>query len=89
VIAAWGQLGFAQLALFDFGNALLQGSLVYAIAAVYGGHSTGFLAILRRVLSFPPLWALSVALLINVSGAHLPPVLTTVLGTSAASSSCW
>jgi predicted permease len=35
VIAAWGQLGFAQLALFDLGNALLQGSLVYAIAAVY------------------------------------------------------
>ena len=81
VIAAWGQLGFAQLALFDFGNALLQGSLIYAIAAVYGGHDTGFLAILRRVLSFPPLWALAVALLINVGGVHLPPLLTTVLGT--------
>ena len=81
VIAAWGQVGFAQLALFDFGNALLQGSLIYAIAAVYGGHGTGFLAILRRVLSFPPLWALAAALLINVGGVHLPPLLTTVLGT--------
>jgi malate permease and related proteins len=81
VIAAWGQLGFAQLALFDFGNALLQGSLIYAIAAVYGGHGTGVLAILRRVLSFPPLWALAVALLINVGGGHLPPLLTTTLGT--------
>ena len=80
VIAAWGQVGFAQLALFDFGNALLQGSLIYAIAAVYGGHGTGVLAILRRVLSFPPLWALAVALLINVGGGHLPPLLTTLLG---------
>ncbi len=82
VIAAWGQVGFAQLALFDFGNALLQGSLVYAVAAVYGGHGTGFTAILRRVLSFPPLWALAVALGLNVGGIHLPPIVTTVLGTA-------
>jgi malate permease and related proteins len=81
VIAAWGQLGFAQLALFDLGNALLQGSLVYAIAAVYGGHGTGFVPILRRVLGFPPLWALAVALLLNVGGIHLPALATTVLGT--------
>jgi predicted permease len=81
VIAVWGQVGFAQLALFDFGNALCQGSLVYAIAATYGGHATGFAAIARRVLGFPPLWALIVALLLNVSGVSLPPWLTTVLGT--------
>jgi malate permease and related proteins len=80
-IAIWGQLGFAQLALFDFGNALMQGSLVYAIAAAYGGHGTGFLPILRRVMSFPPLWALVIALLLNISDIALPQWLTTVLGT--------
>lgn len=80
-IAVWGQVGFAQMALFDFGNALCQGSLVYAIAAAYGGHGTGFAAIARRVLSFPPLWALLVALLLNVSDVQLPSLLTTVLGT--------
>ena len=81
VIAVWGQVGFAQLALFDFGNALCQGSLVYAIAATYGGHGTGFGAIARRVLGFPPLWALVAALLLNVSDVALPAWLTTVLGT--------
>jgi len=81
VIAVWGQVGFAQLALFDFGNALCQGSLVYAIAATYGGHGTGFTAIARRVLGFPPLWALIVALLLNVSDVALPVWLTTILGT--------
>ena len=81
VIAVWGQVGFAQLALFDFGNALCQGSLVYAIAATYGGHATGFTAIARRVLGFPPLWALIAALLLNVSDVALPPWLTTFLGT--------
>ena len=81
VIAVWGQVGFAQLALFDFGNARCQGSLVYAIAAAYGGHGTGFAAIVRRVLGFPPLWALIAALLLNVSRVSLPPWLTPLLGT--------
>jgi predicted permease len=81
VIAVWGQVGFAQLALFDFGNALCQGSLVYAIAATYGGHGTGFAAIARKVLSFPPLWALLVALLLNVADVALPAWLTTSLRT--------
>jgi predicted permease len=79
-IAVWGQVGFAQLALFDFGNALCQGSLVYALAAAYGGHGTGIAAITRRVLSFPPLWALIVALLLNLFDVALPGWITMGLG---------
>jgi malate permease and related proteins len=82
VIAVWGQAGFAQLALFDLGNSLCQGSLVCGVAAWYGGHATGVLAILRRVLGFPPLWALIVALLLNVSGVALPEWTVAVLGTT-------
>lgn len=81
-LAGWGQEAFSQLAIFDFGHALMQGSLVYALAAMYGGHGTGFRAILRRVASFPPLWALLAAVAINLSGIVLPPLLTTVLGTA-------
>jgi malate permease and related proteins len=81
VISAWGQSGFAQIAMFDFGNALMQGSVVYAVAAIYGGQSVGMLPILRRVMSFPPLWALIVAVLINVSSVRLHPVLTAGLST--------
>ncbi len=80
VIAMWGQVGFAHLALFDLGNALCAGSLVYAIAAWYGGHGTGIAVVLRRVLGFPPLWALVVALLLNGTGVALPAWLVTVLG---------
>lgn len=82
VIAVWGQPGFAHLALFDLGNALCAGSLVYAIAAWYGGHGTGFTALVRKVASFPPLWALVVALAINGSGMALPMWLVDVLGTA-------
>ncbi|MEO8314436.1 MAG: AEC family transporter [Pseudomonadota bacterium] len=81
VIAVWGQAGFAHLALFDLGNALCAGSLVYAIAAWYGGHGTGVVAVLRRVASFPPLWALIVALLLNGADVALPTWMVTVLGT--------
>ena len=48
---------------------------------LYGGHGAGALAVLRRVCSFPPLWALIVALAINVAGYALPGWLTTTLGT--------
>ncbi|HTQ36176.1 MAG TPA: AEC family transporter [Steroidobacteraceae bacterium] len=81
VIAVWGVPGFGQMALFDLGHVLGQSFLVYAIATAYGGHVSGFGPILRRVLRFPPLWALLVALLINGSGAALPEWLVTVLHT--------
>lgn len=82
VVAVWGAVGFGQMALFDLGHVLGQSFLVYAIAATYGGHGAGFSAILRRVLVFPPLWALIVALLINMSGAELPDWLATPLRTA-------
>jgi predicted permease len=82
VIAVWGQVGFAHLALFDLGNALCAGSLVYAIAAWYGGHGTGIMAVLRRVAGFPPLWALLAALLLNGADVALPAWLVNVLGTA-------
>src|SRR6185369_6223655 len=81
VIAVWGAAGFGQMALFDLGHVLGQSFLVYAIAATYGGRAAGFGSILRRVLSFPPLWALVVALFINGSGLALPDWLVTSLRT--------
>jgi predicted permease len=68
VIALWGQPAFAQLALFDFGHVIGQSTFVYALAAWYGGHDAGFRAIVGRTLSFPPLWALLLALLLNTTG---------------------
>jgi predicted permease len=80
VIAVWGGAGFAHLALFDLANALCAGSLVYGLAAWFGGHGTTAGALLRRVASFPPLWALVAALLLNGSGVALPEWMVAVLG---------
>lgn len=82
VIAAWGQEGFAQLALFDLGHIIGQSTFVYVLAAWYGGHGAGTSAILRRVFTFPPLWALLAALALNFSDTTLPPWLVAVLRTT-------
>lgn len=82
VIAGWGSAAFAQLALFDLGNAIMNCTLIYAIAAIFGGHAAGPAAIARRVLSFPPLWGLAIALAINLSGWRLPDPVPLVLGTA-------
>jgi predicted permease len=81
VIAAWGQAGFAELALFDLGHIIGQSTFVYMLAAWYGGHGASTAAILRRALTFPPLWALLAALALNVSEVALPAWLVLPLRT--------
>jgi predicted permease len=79
VIAAWGQEAFAQLALFDFGHIVGQSTFVYMLAAWYGGHGASFVTVARRALAFPPLWALVLALTLNVSDVALPDWLAGIL----------
>ncbi len=70
VRAFWGAEGLALLTLFDFGHSLLVITLVYGIAAWYGQGGDARL-MLRSLLRFPPLPALALALLLNLSGIGL------------------
>lgn len=79
VIAAWGQAGFAELALFDFGHIIGQSTFVYMLAAWYGGHGAQAHVVVKRALAFPPLWALLAALTLNVSDTTLPAWLMEIL----------
>jgi malate permease and related proteins len=81
VIVGWGSAAFAQLALFDLGNAIVNCTALYAVAASFGGHSAGPATMLRRMFTFPPLWGLAIALAINLSGWRLPGIVQQVLGT--------
>jgi predicted permease len=71
VLAAWGERAFSELALFDMGNALMLSTVVYYIAARFGGHAQSARGALMRLLAFPPLWAMTLALMLNL--VHLPP----------------
>ncbi len=79
VLAAWGPAGFARLVAFDVGNALLVLTLVYALAGYYGAKQRGVMQMLRRLVTFPPLVALAVALVVNLADVVLPEVLVRFL----------
>ncbi len=70
--AAWGAEGVALLAFFDFGNACVVLTLVYALAAAHGDAGARAGAVVRALLRFPPVWALAAAVAMNLSGL-LPP----------------
>jgi predicted permease len=80
VLAGWGGEAFALLALFDLGNALMVCTVMYVLAAAYGGHAPGPGGILRRMLGFPPLWALLAALLLNLGSVPVPSLLLDTAG---------
>ncbi|MFM1885545.1 MAG: hypothetical protein RL026_702 [Pseudomonadota bacterium] len=80
VIAAWGPEAVARLALFDIGNSLMQGSVLYVVGALHGGHATDAGSLARRVLGFPPLWAVLAALAMNLAGWAWWPEVGAVLG---------
>jgi len=80
VLTGWGPQAFAQLALFDVGNSILQATAVFGTAAWYGGHSASVGALLRRMISFPPFWAVIVALALNLLQVPVPAVVLDTLG---------
>lgn len=81
VLAVWGAEGFGRFALFDLGNSLVVFTLTYALACLYGGRAGDIRGIGRRLATFPPLWALAAALLMNRWELALPDALTSALHT--------
>jgi predicted permease len=62
---------FSQLVMFDMGHALMAWTFNTVVACKYGGHTGDIPVLLRRSLAAPPLWALAIALALNLSGAPL------------------
>jgi predicted permease len=50
-LAVYGQSGFADAILWDFGNAIMMATFVYAIAFRYGGEAQKGWGMLLRILS--------------------------------------
>jgi predicted permease len=74
VLAYLGERGLAEIVLFDFGGLLVTLTLTYGIACWYGGTSSQWRRIFAQLARFPPVWALAVALAINISGHAIPDV---------------
>ncbi len=74
VLAIYKEQGLAIAYLFDFGNALVAFSFAYYLACHYGNSGTNLSRreIYKKFLLSPPLLALSLAVILNLTGLKLP-----------------
>lgn len=82
IFAGLGQEGLARILLFDFGNAIIVFSLVYYIACRYGEVSKNKLAMLKKIAFSPPLWALLIAITLNLLNVKLPETASALFQTA-------
>lgn len=79
VLAMYGEEGFADAILWDFGNAVMTATFTYATALHYGGlHGEGR-AMLRRIATSPLIWALLIAATLAATDVTIPAVVTSTL----------
>lgn len=71
-IAVYGNDGLARISFFDMGTACIVYSFAYYIACKYGSNPRQVLV--KKILVSPPLWALLIAIFLNVSHYSLPAV---------------
>lgn len=79
ILAVYGQNGFADAILFDFGNALMMATFVYALAFSYGGEQHSRWTMLIRILKSPLVWSLVLSVLLALSGRQLPATVVSVI----------
>lgn len=73
--SACGDTGLAQATLFDFGTGLVVFTVVYYLACRHGSHSSNRRQLLRKFVLSPPLAALLIALLLNLTATPLPTII--------------
>lgn len=71
-MATLGSAGLAHAILFDLGQTPLTLTGLYAVAVWHGESGRTAWTIVRRLLTSPPLWALTVSLLLKLVGVRLP-----------------
>lgn len=79
ILAVYGDEGFADAILFDFGNALMMATFTYAVAFRHSSESHGTWAMLGKILKSPLVWSLCLALLCALAGVGLPARLVSIL----------
>ncbi|MEY4640207.1 MAG: hypothetical protein RLZZ227_201 [Pseudomonadota bacterium] len=79
ILAVYGQEGFADAILFDFGNAMMMATFVYAQAFKYGGEPGGGWTMLIRILKSPLVWSLFIAIALAVTDTALPTPLLAII----------
>lgn len=79
ILAVYGESGFADAVLYDFGNAIMVATVTYAIAFRYSDEAWRPYAMLKRIAGSPLFWALAIGVGLSLSGIALPAALVPIV----------
>lgn len=79
ILEVYGEVGIALLSLFDFGNTLVVLTFVYYIATKYGDNKSSSKQIYKKFLYSAPIWALFLAILLNLGNIQIPVFIANTL----------
>jgi malate permease and related proteins len=79
VLAVYGQEGFADAILWDFGNAIMMATFVYALAFRYGGETQQGWGMLLRILKAPLIWSLVISVVLSLTNTPIPARLLDII----------
>jgi predicted permease len=72
ILSIYGESGFADAILYDFGNALMVATITYIAAFKYSDETHDNFSMLKRMIKSPLLWALGAGVALSVTGTALP-----------------
>jgi predicted permease len=72
ILAVYGESGFADAVLFDFGNAIMVATVTFSVAFRYSDEPYEKFAMLKRITGSPLFWALGLGVLLSVTGVAIP-----------------
>lgn len=79
MLAVYGDSGFADSVLFDFGNAIMVATVTYATAFRYSDEPYDRFSMLKRIAKAPLFWALVIGLPLSGPGRALPQGVVSVI----------
>ena len=79
MLAVYGESGFADSVLFDFGNAIMVATVTYATAFKFSDEPYARFSMLKRIAKGPLFWALIIGVTLSLSGTELPNVLIDII----------
>jgi len=79
-ITAYGKQGLARITMFDFGNMAIIFTFVYWLACKHGATGIDQKVMVKKLLLVPPMWALAIAVLLNLLKIPIPSFINDFLG---------
>ena len=79
VLAVYGQTGFADAVLYDFGNAIMVATVTFTIAYRYSDEPYLRFAMARRIVTSPIFWALGLGVVLSLSGTPIPEPVVAII----------